>query len=93
MHKFIFKHKDVDNEIFNDIYMSLITFYGFLSQYKLLGKSEYKEFVGYIKGMKSELREKMHRYNKIRHDYTMSDEEKEDIREELFEGDHSWPFC
>jgi hypothetical protein len=34
----------------------------------------------------------MHRYNEIRHDDSISEEEKEDIREELFEGDHVWPF-
>ena len=92
MHKFIFKHKDVDDEIFEDIYMSLIAFYDFLSRYKLLDRSDYKEFVRDIKDMKSELREKMHRYNNIRHDYTISEKEKEEIREELFEGDHTWPF-
>ncbi|MBA7712823.1 hypothetical protein ES703_121813 [subsurface metagenome] len=92
MHKFIFKHKDVDDKIFNDIYMSLAAFYGFLSHAKLLDKEYYEEFVNEIEGMKSELREKMHRYNKIRHDYSVSEEEKEKIREELFEGDHSWPF-
>ncbi len=31
----------------------------------------------------------MHRYNKIRHDCSISEEEKEEIREELFEGDPS----
>ncbi len=92
MHKFIFKPKDVDDEIFEDIYMSLIAFYDFLFRHKLLDGSDYKEFVRDIKGMKSELRGKMHRYNKIRHDNTISDEEKEDIREELFEGDYTWPF-
>ena len=92
MHKFIFKHKDVDDEIFEHIYISLIAFYDFLSRYKLLDRSDYKEFVRDIKNMKSELREKMHRYNNIRHDYTISEEEKEEIREELFEGDHTWPF-
>lgn len=92
MHKFIFKHKDVDDEIFEDIYMSLIAFYDFLSRYKLLDRSDCKEFVRDIKDMKSELREKMHRYNNIRHDYTISEKEKEEIREELFEGDHTWPF-
>ena len=92
MHKFIFKHKDVDDEIFEHIYISLIAFYDFLSRYKLLDRSDYKEFVRDIKDMKSELREKMHRYKNIRHDYTISEEEKEEIREELFEGDHTWPF-
>ncbi|KKK63002.1 hypothetical protein LCGC14_2998680, partial [marine sediment metagenome] len=91
MHKFIFKHKDIDDEILNDIYTSLTAFYGFLSQQKLLNKEEYQEFVSEIEGMKSELREKMDRYNEIRHDSSISEEEKEEICEELFEGDHTWP--
>ena len=31
-------------------------------------------------------------YNAIRHDPMMDENEKEAIRDELFEGDHSWPF-
>jgi hypothetical protein len=42
--------------------------------------------------MKNELTGKMERYNMIRHDDDMDDEKKEAIREELFEGNHSWPF-
>jgi tetratricopeptide (TPR) repeat protein len=92
MHKFIFKHKDIDNKILDDIYSSLISFYGFLTKYKLLDRSYYREFVTEIRGMKSELKKKMNRYNKIRHDYTISEEEKDNIRSELFEGDHELPF-
>ena len=40
--------------------------------------------------MRDEMFTKMHRYNEIRHDYSISDEEKENIRNELFEGDHLW---
>jgi len=35
--------------------------------------------------------EELMRHN-IRHDKRMSEEEKEVIREELFEGEHLWPF-
>ena len=42
--------------------------------------------------LKSELREKMHRYNEVRHNPDYSEEEKEKIRDELFEGDHEWWF-
>lgn len=91
MHKFIFKHGDIDDEIFDDIYNSITIFYDFLCKHKLIGSEEYKEFVKRINGKKSTLRKKMHRYNQIRHDYEMSEQEKENIREELFEGDHLWP--
>lgn len=92
MHKFIFKHGDIDDEIFDEVYISLITFYGLLSQYKIVNRDDYKDFVKEINGRKSKLRQKMHRYNEIRHDYNMGEEEKEAIREELFKGDHAWPF-
>lgn len=42
--------------------------------------------------MKKELIDKMQRYNSIRHNDDMDEEEKEAIRDELFEGDHVWPF-
>ena len=92
MHKFIFKHRDVDDEIVGDIYASLALFYPFLSRCKLVADSDYRDFLLDIESMKPELLEKMHRYNEIRHDDSMSEEEKEDIRDELFEGDHWFPF-
>ena len=33
----------------------------------------------------------MLRYNEVRHNDDYTEEEKEEIREELFEGDHAWP--
>lgn len=92
MHKFIFKHRDVDDQIVDDIYASLALFYSFLSRCKLVADSAYRDFLRDIESMKPELLEKMHRYNEIRHDDSMSEEEKEDIRDELFEGDHWFPF-
>jgi tetratricopeptide (TPR) repeat protein len=42
MHKFIFKHGDIDDEIFDEIYNSLILFYDFLRKYKLVNTEDYK---------------------------------------------------
>jgi Tfp pilus assembly protein PilF len=91
MHKFIFKFKDVDDGLLLDVYDSLKAFYKFLSELNLVEDMEYNDFVKEITCLKEELFHKMHEYNKIRHDPGLSDEEKEKIREELFEGDHSWP--
>jgi len=41
--------------------------------------------------MRDELIGKIERYNAIRHDDSMDEDQKEEIREELFDGDHAWP--
>lgn len=92
MHRFIFKHRDVDDEIVDDIYTSLALFCSFLSRRKLAADHVCRDFLRDIDSMKPELLEKMHRYNEIRHDDSMSEEEKEEIRDELFEGDHWFPL-
>lgn len=92
MHKFIFKFHDIDREMIEKIYESLLEYYGFLAQRGLVSAKEFKRFNKSILGMKNELIEKMERYNMIRHNGDMGEEEKEAIREELFEGDHAWPF-
>jgi tetratricopeptide (TPR) repeat protein len=92
MHKFIFKFRDIDAEMIEEIYESLLEYYGFLSRHGLASVKEFKLLKRNIVGMKNELIDKMERYNMIRHDNDMDDEEKEAIREELFEGDHAWPF-
>jgi plasmid stability protein len=33
----------------------------------------------------------MERYNAIRHDNSVEEEQKEALREEIFEGNHAWP--
>jgi len=90
IHKFIFKHADVDDEILQEIFEGILLFYGFLSDHGAIEKENFLDFKEKISGMKDEMFTKMHRYNEIRHDYSISDEEKENIRDELFEGDHIW---
>ena len=90
MHKFIFKTGDIDEEIFNDVYTALLEFYKFLAKHKVV--SGYKWLENKMLRLKPELMGKMLRYNEIRHNDEYTKEEKEEVREELFEGDHSWPF-
>lgn len=92
MHKFIFKFKDIDRKMIEEIYDSLFEYYGFLARENLVPNKEFKQFKKEIRGIKKELINKMQRYNTLRHNSKIAEEEKEDIREELFESDHAWPF-
>jgi len=92
LHKFIFKFGDVDREMIEEIYESLFEYYGFLAQHGLVTTKNFRAFKKTTLGMKKELIDKMERYNKIRHNPRINEEEKEAVREELFEGDHGWPF-
>jgi tetratricopeptide (TPR) repeat protein len=91
MHKFIFKFADVDREMMEDVCESLLEYYGFLARKKLVSPAEIKRFRAMVRRKRKGLIDKMERYNAIRHDDGLDDEEKEAIREELFEGDHAWP--
>ncbi|MBU4129099.1 hypothetical protein KJ582_03180 [bacterium] len=90
MHKVILKTGDIDEEIFNGVYDALLEFYKFLAKRKVV--SEYKSLENEMLQLKKELMEKMLRYNEIRHNDKYTKEEKDEIREELFEGDAFWPF-
>ena len=90
MHKVILKTGDIDRKIFNGIYTALLEFYKFLTKRKVV--SEYRSLENKMLELKPELVEKMLRYNEIRHNDEYTEEEKDEIREELFEGDASWPF-
>ena len=92
MHKFIFKHGDVDDEILTEIYDSLLMYYSFLSDNKVIKQKQFVKFQELANSLKDELFDKMHKYNKIRHNPAVSENKKEAIREELFEGDHDWMF-
>jgi tetratricopeptide (TPR) repeat protein len=91
MHKFIFKFGDVDREMMEDVCESLLEYYGFLVRTNLVSPDEIKRFRAMVRRKREGLIDKMERYNAIRHDDDLGDEEKEAIREELFEGDHAWP--
>ena len=92
MHKFIFKFYDIDDHMIEEIYESLLEYYGFLSKHKLASVKNFRLFKKDILGIKQELIDKMERYNMIRYDDELDEDEKEAIREELFEGDHAWSF-
>jgi hypothetical protein len=90
-HKFIFKFGDVDRETMNDVFDGLEVYYGFLASRKIVAAEDFKLFRNEIHPMKDELIGKMERYNAIRHDDSMDEDQKEEIREQLFEGDHTLP--
>jgi hypothetical protein len=90
-HKFIFKFGDVDRETMDDVFNGLEAYYGFLASRKIVAAGDFNLFRNKIHAMRDELIGKMERYNAIRHDDSMDEDQKEEIREELFEGDHAWP--
>ena len=92
MHKFIFKTGDIDDGIFEDVYTALLEFYGFLSVHRLVSKRGFRRLKKKMMDLKPKLLEKMKRYNEIRRNPDYTEEEKDDIRDELFDGDHEWPF-
>ncbi|MBI2481722.1 MAG: hypothetical protein HYV60_24675 [Planctomycetia bacterium] len=91
MHKFIYKFGDVDRQLMKEVFESLLTFYGFLSDRKLIAAEQLKEFRSTVRRNRTPLIKKMERYNAIRHDGTMDEDRKEEIRRELFADDHCWP--
>ena len=90
MHRVILKTGDIDAEIFDGVYRALLEFYKFLAKRKVV--SGYKSLKNEMIELKPELMEKMLRYNEIRHNEEYTKEEKDEIREELFEGDAFYPF-
>jgi len=90
MHKVILKTGDIDEEIFNDVYTALLVFYKFLAKWNVVSK--YDSFENEILKLKPELMEKMLRYNEVRHNSEYTEEELDEIRDELFEGDALCPL-
>jgi tetratricopeptide (TPR) repeat protein len=90
MHTIILTTGDIDNEIFDGIYTALLEFYKFLEKRKVV--SGYRSLKNKMLESKPELVEKMLRYNEMRHDDEYTEEEKNDIRDELFGDDVFLPF-
>ena len=88
MHKFIIKTGDIDEEIFNGAYTALLEFYKFLVRRKVITSNAHKSLRQEMRELKPELINKMNRYNEVRHNDEYTNEEKEELREELFEGDY-----
>jgi hypothetical protein len=66
--------------------------YGFLAQKRMVSALEFQQFQNEALEIKQELLEKMQKYNAVRHDESINENKKEAIRDEIFEGDHAWPF-
>jgi tetratricopeptide (TPR) repeat protein len=92
MHKFIFKMADADEEILEEIYAALLSYYGYLAEGELVDGDDLAELRAEILELKPSLLEKAERYAEVRHDPSVPEVEKDRIREELFEGDHAWPL-
>lgn len=90
VHKFILKTRDIDDEIFNGVYTAILEFYKYLEKRKVV--SGYRSLKKEMLKLKPELMEKMLRYNEIRHNNEYSEEEKDEIREELFGDDTFLPI-
>jgi len=82
MHKFIFKTGDIDDEIFDGVYAALLEFYKFLRKHRLVEQEELRKLKEEMKRLKPELREKMLRYNAVRHNDDYTEEEKEECAEQ-----------
>jgi tetratricopeptide (TPR) repeat protein len=91
MHKFIFKHGDVDREMMEDVWESLRAYYGFLAGRRIVDTADFESLQKTIRKTKGEFLDKMEKYNAIRHDDSLSEKNKEQIRQKLFEKDHCWP--
>lgn len=91
LHKFIFKFGDVDRPMLEEIFASLLSYYGILAQHGVVAEASRRAFEETVGRVQPELIRKMERFNAVRHDPSVPEETKEDLREELFEGDHLWP--
>ena len=91
MHKFIFKHGDVDPEMMEDVWESLQAYYGFLVDRRIVDAADFESLRKTIRETKEEFLDKMEQYNAIRHDDSLSEKKKEQIRQKLFGDDHCWP--
>ena len=91
MHKFIFKFGDVDRTMIADVCDLCWSITAFSRDRRLVPANELERFQKRVGSRKKGLIEKMERYNEVRHDEDVDEDEKEAIREELFGGDHAWP--
>jgi len=91
VHKFIFKFGDVNRAMLEAVFESLLEYYGFLARHELVSSAEFHRFRTTVRRKRKGLIDKMERYNAVRHDDEFDEEEKEAIREQLFESDHLWP--
>ena len=92
LHKFVFKFGDVDEKMIDELHDALCSFFGCMASKGVVRPGELQDFVSGFEELKPTILDKMKRYNAVRHDPDLDEAELEAIREEIFEGDHLWPF-
>ena len=92
MHKFIFKHGDVDHEMMGEVWDSLQAYYGFLADRGIVVVGDFETLQKIIRETKDEFLDKLGQYNAVRHDDSLSEKRKEQIRKKLFGDDHCFPY-
>ncbi|MBN2320347.1 MAG: hypothetical protein JXR49_14790 [Acidobacteria bacterium] len=74
-----------------EVWESLQAYYGFLAGRRIVDTADFKSLQETIRKTKEEFLDKMEQYNAIRHNDSLSEKRKEQIRQKLFGDDHCWP--
>ena len=91
LHKFIFKFGDTDREILESITEATCAYYEFLATHKIVSAEDFRGYRTEIRKVMPAMIEKATRYKAVRHDSELDEDEKENVREQLFGRDHLWP--
>lgn len=91
MHKFIFRHRDADPQMIEEICAALLELTDFLAARGLVSSADRRTFRSKLRTLKPGLIRKTTRYGQIRKDRSLSEAERERVQDELFDGDQWWP--
>ena len=92
MSRFIVSFEDIDAEVIEGVCAHLLVYYDFLAGAGLVRRAELARFRKRVSGMKGKLIHRMERYNRVRCDEALDEEEKEAECRKIFQGDHLWPY-
>jgi hypothetical protein len=70
-----------------DVWQSLQAYYDFLAGQRIVDAADFESLQNTILDTKNEFLDKMEQYNAIRHDDSLSEKKKEQIRQKLFGDD------
>jgi tetratricopeptide (TPR) repeat protein len=83
-YRFILGIDHIDELLLDDISRSLAVFYGFLRDINRVTPSRYDRFISRTRPLITEFSRKIEEYNRIRHDVTLEEAEREERIERLF---------
>lgn len=91
MNRFILKFTDADAALIEEVCTALDTFYAFLVRRRVLSGRDLAAFQKTAGPVRKKLLDRATRYAKARRDKKLGEDEREALRDELFDGDHFWP--